>query len=136
MREAIHGRSSRPRNDADVGGAFSDVSEYWSPKVVAQINDQYLKVARVRGQLVRHDHAHEDEPLFVVRGHLEIEYEGGRVVDLPAGSMHVVPKGTLHNPVADDECWIVLIEPVQTKHTGDVESPLTRTIDEQLGGVH
>jgi hypothetical protein len=46
--------------------------------------------------------------------------------------MHVVPRGTPHNPVADQECWIVLIEPVQTKHTGDVESPLTRTIEEQL----
>jgi mannose-6-phosphate isomerase-like protein (cupin superfamily) len=95
-----------------------------------------VKVAKVRGQLVWHDHAHEDELFFVVRGHLRIEYEGGRVVDLPAGSMHVVPRGTQHNPVADDECWIVLIEPVQTKHTGDVESPLTRTIDEQLGQAH
>jgi hypothetical protein len=64
---------------------------------------------------------------------LKIEYEGGRIVDLPAGSMHVVPRGTLHNPIAEEECWIVLIEPVQTKHTGDVQSPLTRTLDEQLG---
>ena len=97
----------------DVEAAFADVSDYWSPKVVAQVNDQYVKVAKVRG-------------------HLTIQYEGGRVVDLPEGSMHVVPHGTRHNPVADHECWIVLIEPVQTKHTGDVKSPLTRTIDEQL----
>ncbi|RQR75073.1 cupin domain-containing protein [Burkholderia sp. Bp9012] len=117
----------------DLEAAFADVSEYWSPKVVAQVNDQYVKVAKVRGQLVWHDHALEDELFFVVRGHLRIEYEGGRAVDLPAGSMHVVPRGKRHNPVADDECWIVLIEPVQTKHTGDVQSPLTRTIDEQLG---
>ncbi|AIO37253.1 cupin domain-containing protein [Burkholderia sp. AU19243] len=117
----------------DLESAFADVSDYWSPKIVAQVNDQYVKVAKVRGQLVWHDHAHEDELFFVVRGHLKIEYEGGRVVDLPAGSMHVVPRGTQHNPVADDECWIVLIEPVQTKHTGDVQSPLTRSIDEQLG---
>jgi mannose-6-phosphate isomerase-like protein (cupin superfamily) len=116
----------------DLEGAFADVSEYWSPKVVAQVNDQYVKVAKVRGQLVWHDHAEEDELFFVVRGHLKIEYEHGRVVDLPAGSIHVVPRGTLHNPVAEDECWIVLIEPVQTKHTGEVDSPLTRTIDEQL----
>ncbi|KAB0638082.1 cupin domain-containing protein [Burkholderia latens] len=111
----------------DLEAAFADVADYWSPKVVAQVNDQYVKVAKVR------DHAHEDELFFVVRGHLKIEYEGGRVVDLPAGSMHVVPRGTQHNPVADEECWIVLIEPVQTKHTGDVQSPLTRSIDEQLG---
>jgi mannose-6-phosphate isomerase-like protein (cupin superfamily) len=118
----------------DLETAFVDVSEYWSPKVVAQVNDQYVKVAKVRGQLVWHDHTQEDELFFVVSGHLKIEYEGGRVVDLPAGSMHVVPRGNLHNPVADNECWIVLIEPVQTKHTGEVDSPLARTIDEQLHG--
>jgi mannose-6-phosphate isomerase-like protein (cupin superfamily) len=116
----------------DIESAFDDIVEYWSPKVVAQVNDQYVKVAKVRGQLVWHDHANEDELFFVVRGRLKIENEGGRYVDLSAGSMHVVPRGTLHNPVADEECWIVLIEPVQTKHTGDVDSPLTRTIDEQL----
>ncbi len=119
----------------DLETAFSDVSEYWSPKVVAQVNDQYVKVAKVRGQLAWHDHANEDELFFVVRGNLTIEYGGGRAVHLPAGSMHVVPRGTLHNPVADEECWIVLIEPVETKHTGDVQSPLTRTIEEQLSGA-
>ncbi|VXC69927.1 Cupin [Burkholderia sp. 8Y] len=117
----------------DLEASFGDVHEYWSPRVVAQVNDQYVKVAKVRGQLAWHDHANEDELFFIVRGNLKIEYEGGRAVHLPAGSLHVVPRGTLHNPVADEECWIVLIEPVQTKHTGDVQSPLTRTIEEQLG---
>ena len=67
-----------------------------------------------------------------MRGHLKIEHEGGRVVDLSAGSMHVVPSGKLHNPVARYECWIVLIEPVQTKNTGNAGLPLTRTIEEQM----
>lgn len=116
----------------DIEAAFADVSAYWSPKVVARVNDQYVKVAKLHGQFVWHDHANEDELFFVVRGHLKIEYEGGRVVSLPAGSMHVVPHGTRHNPVAEEECWVVLIEPVQTKHTGDVVSALTRSIDEQL----
>lgn len=116
----------------DIEAAFSDVSEYWSPKVVAQVNDQYVKVAKLRGQFVWHDHANEDELFFVVRGHLKIEYEGGRAVELPAGSMHVVPRGTQHTPVAEEECWVMLIEPVQTKHTGDVESPLTKSIEDQL----
>jgi mannose-6-phosphate isomerase-like protein (cupin superfamily) len=116
----------------NVEAAFDDVTEYWSPKVVARVNDQYVKVAKLHGQFVWHDHENEDELFFVVRGRLKIEYEGGRFVDLPAGSMHVVPRGTLHNPVAEEECWIVLIEPVQTKHTGDVNSPLTKSIDEQL----
>lgn len=117
----------------NVEAAFEDVTEYWSPKVVARVNDQYVKVAKLHGQFVWHDHANEDELFFVVRGRLKIEYEGGRFVDLPAGSMHVVPRGTLHNPVAEEECWIVLIEPVQTKHTGGVDSPLTKSIEDQLG---
>lgn len=60
----------------DLEAAFGDVREYWSPKVVAQVNDQYVKVAKVRGQLAWHDHANEDELFFVVRGNLTIEYEG------------------------------------------------------------
>ncbi|CAN0626365.1 protein of unknown function [Burkholderia multivorans] len=59
-------------------------------------------------------------------------YERGSVVDLPAGSMHVVPHGTVHNPVDDEECRIVLVEPMQTKHTGEVGAQLTRAIMEQL----
>ena len=113
--------------------AFESVTEYWSPKVVAQINDQYVKVAKVRGTLVWHQHDHEDELFYVVRGRLRIEYEQGRVVELTEGSMHVVPRAVMHNPVADEECWIVLIEPVATKHTGDVDSPMTKTVDQQLG---
>ena len=66
------------------------------------------------------------------RGKRKIEYEGGRFVDLPAGSMHVVPRGTRHNPLAEEECWVMLIEPVQTKHTGDVDSPMTKSVEEQL----
>jgi quercetin dioxygenase-like cupin family protein len=116
----------------DLMAAFDAVTEHWSPKVVAQVNDQYVKVAKVRGELVWHSHDGEDELFYVVRGNLRIEYEGEQVVHLHEGSMHVVPRGVRHNPVADEECWIVLIEPVSTKHTGDVESPLTKSLAQQL----
>ena len=116
----------------DLQAAFDAVTEYWSPKVVAQVNDQYVKVAKVRGELVWHSHAGEDELFYVVRGNLRIEYEGERVAHLHEGSMHVVPRGVLHNPVAKEECWIVLIEPVTTKHTGEVDSPLTKSLAQQL----
>jgi quercetin dioxygenase-like cupin family protein len=116
----------------DLETSFDAVTEYWSPKVVAQVNDQYVKVAKIRGELVWHSHAGEDELFYVVRGSLRIEYEGGQAVHLPEGSMHVVPRGVLHNPVAEEECWIVLIKPVTTKHTGDVESPLTKSLAQQL----
>jgi len=116
----------------DLDTCFDAVTEHWSPKVVAQVNDQYVKVAKVHGQLVWHHHETQDELFYVVKGHLKIEYEGGRVVDLPAGSMHVVPRGVMHNPVAEQECWIVLIEPVDTRHTGDAYSPLTKSVEQQL----
>lgn len=117
----------------DLMSAFDSVTEYWSPKVVAQVNDQYMKIAKVKGELAWHSHRDEDELFYVVRGRLRMEYEGGRVVELGEGVVHVVPKGVLHNPVAQDECWIVLIEAVTTRHTGDVDTPLTRTIEQQLG---
>ncbi|HWV47709.1 MAG TPA: cupin domain-containing protein [Nitrospira sp.] len=73
----------------------------------------------------------EDELFHVVKGSLRIEYED-RFVHLRQGDSHIVPKATMHNPVADKECWIVLIEPVGTKHTGDATTDRTRSIDEQL----
>lgn len=116
----------------DLIEQFETISDHWSPKVVAQVNDQYVKVAKVLGQLVWHNHADEDELFYIVRGNLRMEYEGGRVVELHEGSLHVVPRGVMHNPVAEQECWIVLIETVTTRHTGDVVSPLTKTLDQQL----
>jgi quercetin dioxygenase-like cupin family protein len=116
----------------DLIAALEGVTEYWSPEVVAQVNDQYVKIAKVRGQLAWHRHDKEDELFYVLRGHLKIEYENGRVVELAPGSMHVVPRGVLHNPVAEEECWIALIETVTTQHTGDVVTPLTKTIQQQV----
>lgn len=117
---------------ADLQTEFDQVTEHWSPRVIAQVNDQYVKVAKLLGQLVWHSHEDEDELFHVVRGRLRIEYEGGRSVDLGPGSIHVVPRGTLHNPVAAEECWIVLIETMTTRHTGTVDTPRTKTIQQQL----
>ncbi|MBK8160449.1 MAG: cupin domain-containing protein [Rhodospirillaceae bacterium] len=117
----------------DLLTAAEALTDYWSPRIVAQVNDQYVKVAKLRGSFVWHAHADEDELFHVLRGHLRIEYQDRPTVDLPAGSIHVVPRGVQHNPVAVAECWIVLIEPVTTRHTGATESPLSKTIAQQLG---
>jgi quercetin dioxygenase-like cupin family protein len=115
-----------------IDEAFARVTEHWSPKVVARVNDSYVKVAKVKGSFTWHKHEGQDELFWVVRGQLRIEYEGGRSVTLGPGELHVVPRDTMHNPVADEECWMVLVEPVETKHTGDVVTPQTRSIEEQL----
>ena len=113
--------------------AFDDIADFWSPKVVARVNDQFVKLAKVKGEIAWHSHDDEDELFLVVKGKLRIQFEGGRETLLGEGDVCVVPKGVLHNPVADHECWIVLIETVTTRHTGDVVTPLTKSIDSQLG---
>lgn len=110
------------------------VTEFWSPKVVGQVNAQYIKVAKLKGELAWHKHDREDEMFYVVKGRLVIQFET-HVVELEAGDFCIVPKGVTHNPIADNECWIVLIETVTTQHTGDIETPLTKTVEEQLAQV-
>jgi len=112
--------------------ALAEVKDHWSPKVVGQINDQYVKVAKLLGELAWHKHDDEDEMFYIVKGRVRIEYED-RVVELSEGDFHIVPRNMMHNPVADEECWIVLIEPVATKHTGDVQTDRTKSLEDQLG---
>ena len=111
---------------------FKTLDEYWSPRIVGQVNDQYVKVAKLKGTFTWHKHDDEDELFYVVKGRLVIEYEDGKVM-LNEGDLHVVPKGVMHNPVADEECWVALIETVSTKHTGDLVTEQTRSIEDQLG---
>ena len=111
--------------------AFERVTEYWSPKVIGQVNNQLLKAAKLKGQLVWHAHDEEDELFFLVKGALRIEFEDGPV-DLQQGDFLTVPKGVSHNPVAQEECWVLLIEPASTKHTGDEMTSRTRSLAEQL----
>ena len=117
----------------DLLSAAESLTETWSPRVVARVNDQYVKVAKVQGVLTWHCHEDEDELFFILRGRLLIEYRDRPHVELVAGSLHVVPRGVMHNPVAEKECLIVLIETVTTRHTGDIVVEKTRTLEMQLG---
>jgi mannose-6-phosphate isomerase-like protein (cupin superfamily) len=108
--------------------------EYWSPRVIAEIDDCYVKVAKVRGSLAWHSHDDEDELFHVLSGSLRIEMDE-RTVLLGPGDVFVVPKGVRHNPVADEECLIMLIERKSTRHTGNIVTDKTRSIDEQLRPV-
>jgi len=110
------------------------LAEYWSPRVIAEVDDCYVKVAKVQGSLAWHSHDDEDELFHVLSGSLRIEMDE-RTVVLGPGDLFVVPKGVRHNPVADQECLIMLIERKSTRHTGDVVTNKTRSIDEQLRPV-
>ena len=116
----------------DLDAQFAQVTEFWSPRVVGRVNDQYVKIAKLQGEFVWHAHAEEDELFLVHRGRLVIQLEDGEIT-LGPGQCVVVPRGVRHNPMAAEECWVVLVEPVATKHTGDVVTERTRTIAEQLG---
>lgn len=118
----------------DVQKAAAALSELWSPRVVGEVDDVYIKVAKVHGTLAWHSHADEDELFLVLEGRLRIEMESG-AVELNAGEMYVVPKGVRHNPVAEQECRILLIERKSTRHTGDTLTEKTRSIAEQLRPV-
>jgi mannose-6-phosphate isomerase-like protein (cupin superfamily) len=113
-----------------LDAAFDRVTDYWSPKVIGRVNDQLLKAAKLKGELVWHAHDGQDELFYIVKGALRIEFEDG-VVDLKKGDFLTVPSGVRHNPVAAEECWVLLIEPSETKHTGDAQTPRTRSLEEQ-----
>lgn len=106
------------------------IKEHWSPRIVAEVDDSYVKIAKVKGQFTWHDHQ-EDEFFLVLDGQLTIEMEGESVV-LNTGEFYVVPKGVLHNPIAANECTLMLFEKKTTRHTGDVEAELTKALSEQL----
>ena len=110
------------------------LTELWSPRVVAELDDSYVKVAKVHGVIGWHSHEHEDELFVVLKGHLRIDLEDGPV-DLRDGELFVVPKGVRHNPIAQDECLLMLIERKSTLHTGDTVNANTRSLAEQLRPV-
>lgn len=110
----------------------ASLPELWSPRVVAEVDEVYVKVARVEGQMVWHSHDDEDELFFVLKGKLRLEIEGGDPVELEEGELFVVPKGVRHLPIAEEECHLMLIERKATRHTGNEKSELTRSIEDQL----
>lgn len=107
------------------------LAELWSPRVVAELDDSYVKVAKVQGTLAWHSHENEDELFYILKGRLRIEMEAG-AVELSEGEAFVVPKGVRHNPVAEEECHIMLIERKSTLHTGSEITAKSRTLAEQL----
>ncbi|MFZ5636276.1 MAG: cupin domain-containing protein [Pseudomonadota bacterium] len=119
------------RNAFNPKAIAAGLTELWSPRVVGEVDDHYVKVARIHGDLEWHSHADEDELFFVLQGRLRLEFEDG-AVELDEGDCHVVPRGVRHHPVAERECLILLFERKSTQHTGDVVTDRTRSIDEQL----
>lgn len=111
----------QPINLAEKLAAFD---EHWSPRIVAELNGQHVKLAKLKGAFVWHHHEHEDELFLVVKGRLAIRFRD-REVMLEEGEALVVPRGVEHQPVAEEEVHVLLFEPASTVNTGNVESERT-----------
>jgi mannose-6-phosphate isomerase-like protein (cupin superfamily) len=101
-------------------------NEYWSPKVVGDLNDSQVKLAKFKGEFVWHKHDNEDELFFIIKGDLLIKFRD-RDVQLKEGEFIIIPKGIEHLPIAEKEVHVMLIEPKSTLNTGDVNNNLTKT---------
>ncbi len=101
--------------------------QYWSPKVVGELNGQQVKLAKLKGEFVWHHHAEEDELFLVLKGRLVIKLRDGEIV-LHEGEFVVVPRGVEHLPVAEEEVHVLLLEPASTLNTGNVRNE--RTVSE------
>ena len=107
---------------------LSMFSEHWSPKIVAEMNDYHIKLVKIKGDFVWHNHEDTDEVFIVIEGKMKIEFEE-KIVELNEGEMYVVPKGVNHKPFAESECKIMIIEPSGVVNTGNIESNLTASND-------
>ena len=111
---------------------FSEINNYFSPKIIGEVNDVYVKLARVKGQDVPwHTHDNEDELFYVIKGSLTMEIKGSDSFTLGEGELYIVKQGIEHRVHTEEECWLMLIENKTAKHTGDVKSHITKSIDEQ-----
>ena len=113
----------------NINDKLNKFSDYWSPKVIGEMNNYQFKLAKVKGQFIWHSHKETDETFIVLNGELIIEFKNEKV-KLSKGELYIVPKGVEHKPYAKDECHIMLIEPKGIINTGNQSSELTSKNDD------
>jgi len=118
-------------NKINLEEKFGLFTDHWSPKILGELNGQDVKIAKLKGDFVWHDHKDEDELFFVIKGILTVAFRDKTVV-LHPGEMLIIPKGVEHKPSAAEEVHLLLFEPTGIKHTGEVNSPLTKTKFEKI----
>ncbi|SEB40244.1 Mannose-6-phosphate isomerase, cupin superfamily [Tenacibaculum sp. MAR_2009_124] len=114
------------KNEADT------ITQYFSPRIISEVNDQYVKLAKIKGEDIPwHNHKDEDELFYILEGSLLMEIENQASFTMKTGELYVVKKGVNHRVSSNNECLIMLIESKSTQHTGDVLSEVTKNIEEQ-----
>ena len=108
----------------NIAEKFAHIDEFWSPRIAGELNDSYVKLARIKGEFLWHHHEAEDELFLVIKGRLLMKLrDGDRWVN--EGELIIIPRGVEHMPVANEECLILLLEPKTTVNTGDVRNERT-----------
>ena len=110
---------------------FDKFGDYWSPKVIAEMNDYQFKLVKIKGEFVKHQHSDTDEVFIVIEGKMSIEFKT-ETIEIKNGEMIVVPKGVVHKPFADEECKVMLVEPRGVLNTGDTKGNLTAPNDQWM----
>ncbi len=103
---------------------FALFNEQWKPKIVGELNGQHVKLGKIKGSFVWHQHENEDELFLVVKGRMRLEFRDS-TVDVDEGEFIIVPRSIEHRPVADEECHILIFEPASTLNTGNVQDEFT-----------
>ena len=106
-------------------------SEYWSPKIIGELNGQHVKLAKFQGEFVWHKHDNEDEMFLVIEGILKMELRD-KTITINKNEFLIIPKGTEHRPIAEKEVSVMLFEPSSTLNTGDTENELTKYVLETI----
>ena len=111
-------------NKVNLAEKFSLFNGFWEPKVAGELNNQYVKLAKLKGEFVWHHHENEDEFFMVIKGHLTIKLRDGDI-ELNEGEFYIIPKGVEHMPVAENEVHVLMFEPKSTVNTGSTDSDKT-----------
>ena len=112
----------------DIAEKLYKINEHWSPHIVGELNGQHVKLAKLKGEFIWHDHQEEDELFYVVKGTLimELRDPDERTVTIGPGEFIVVPRGVMHRPIAPEEVHVMLFEPASTVNTGNIDHDLTK----------
>ena len=115
----------------NISEKLSQFNDYYNPRIIGELNGQYVKAVKLMGEFVWHHHDNEDELFLVIKGKLKMEFRD-KIVEVMPGEFIIVPKGVEHKPVAEDEVQLLLFEPAATLNTGNVENERTRKVLEKI----
>ena len=111
-------------NKVNISEKLNLINEYWKPKIIGELNGQQIRIVKIKGEFIFHEHDQEDEFFMVIKGILKMELKD-KVIELKEGECIIIPKGILHKPVAEKEAHLLLFEPATVLNTGNIRNELT-----------